>query len=212
MGKKVKEISGDFNADSIIEESRNILSTLPTIDEEPKLSDEPNTDDGQPPEQESVREPKHLPESEAVQQKREPTVNNNVNERPDESKTDTTEIVQETECLPESESVQQMEPAPMPVTAPPPKRQEHREPSGRKRGLPSYRDVFVTRNEIKHRQCVYISHEVHSLISSLVRMLVDDGGEITVGGYIDKVLYEHLQAYKDEINELYRNSRPELLK
>jgi hypothetical protein len=72
--------------------------------------------------------------------------------------------------------------------------------------------VFVVRNEIKHRQCVYISHEVHSLISSLVRMLVDGGGEITVGGYIDKVLYEHLQAYKDEINDLYRNSRPELLK
>jgi hypothetical protein len=43
-------------------------------------------------------------------------------------------------------------------------------------------------------------------------MLVDGGGEITVGGYIDKVLYEHLQAYKDEINDLYRNSRPELLK
>jgi len=104
-------------------------------------------------------------------------------------------------------------PKPMASTPePPPKRQEHRESSGRRRGLPSYRDVFVSRNEIKHRQCVYISHEVHSLVSGLVRALVDEGSEITVGGYIDKVLYEHLQAYKDEINELYRNRRPELLK
>jgi hypothetical protein len=116
------------------------------------------------------------------------------------------------ERLYETEEIQQMEPAPMPVAIPVPKRQEHREPSGRRRGFPSYREVFVVRNEIKHRQCVYISHEVHSLISSLVRMLVEGGGEITVGGYIDKVLYEHLQAYKDEINELYRNSRPELVK
>jgi hypothetical protein len=118
----------------------------------------------------------------------------------------------EQERLSETEDVQQIEPAPMPVVAPTPKRHEHREPSGHRRGFPSYREVFVVRNEIKHRQCVYVSHEVHSLISSLVRMLIEDGGKITVGGYIDKVLYEHLQAYKDEINELYRNSRPELVK
>jgi hypothetical protein len=102
-------------------------------------------------------------------------------EKPPEYESD-----RETEYLPEPETVQQNkpEPMPMPVATSIPKRQEHRESSGRKRGLPSYRDVFVVRNEIKHRQCVYISHEVHSLISSLVRMLVDGGGEITVGGYI----------------------------
>jgi hypothetical protein len=76
MGKKVKEISGDFNADSIIEESRNILNTPPAICKEPELSDKPKTDDGQPPEQESVPEPERLPEPEVVQQKREPTVDN----------------------------------------------------------------------------------------------------------------------------------------
>lgn len=89
---------------------------------------------------------------------------------------------------------------------------ETKEPTRRKRGLPSYREVFVVRNEIKRRQCVYISHEGHALISSLVRVLVESGGEVTVGGYIDKIIHEHLQAYKEEINELYRNSRPDLLK
>ncbi len=118
----------------------------------------------------------------------------------------------EPEHLPEPMAEQPRESVAAPVAAPPPKRQEPRESSGRRRGLPSYSDVFVSRNEIKHRQCVYISHEVHALVSSLVRVLVEQGGEITVGGYIDKVLYEHLQAYKEDINELYRNSRPELLK
>ncbi len=112
----------------------------------------------------------------------------------------------------EAEHLSEPEPVTSPVASLAPKRQEHRESSGRRRGLPSYREVFVSRNEIKHRQCVYISHEVHSLVSSLVRALVEQGGEITVGGYIDKVLYEHLQAYKDDINELYRNSRQELVK
>ena len=89
---------------------------------------------------------------------------------------------------------------------------QEKEPQKRKRGLPSYREVFVQRNEIKRRQCVYISHEVHSVIASLVRVLVEEGGEVTVGGYIDKVLCEHLQNYKDDINAIYQRSRPDLLK
>ncbi len=134
-----------------------------------------------------------------------PVVVDNVQEPPDERRIDAVQS-------PEREPEQQPEPVATPLAAPTPKRQEQRESSGRRRGLPSYREVFVSRNEIKHRQCVYISHEVHALVSSLVRALVEQGGEITVGGYIDKVLYEHLQAYKDDINELYRNRRPELLK
>ena len=91
-------------------------------------------------------------------------------------------------------------------------RPESKESPKRKRGLPSYKEVFVKRNEIKHRQCVYVSYEAHSLISRLVRVLVESGGEVTVGGYIDKIIHEHLQSYKDDINELYRDSRPDLLK
>ena len=76
----------------------------------------------------------------------------------------------------------------------------------------NYREIFVKRNEIKRRQCVYVSYEAHTLISRLVRVLVESGGEVTVGGYIDKIIHEHLQSYKDDINELYRDSRPDLLK
>ena len=108
----------------------------------------------------------------------------------------------------EQQEVIEISKEPVPIS----NKQELKEPSRRKRALPSYKEVFVKRNEIKHRQCVYVSYEAHSLISSLVRMLVEGGDEVTVGGYIDRIITEHLQAYKDDINELYRNRRPDLLK
>lgn len=97
-----------------------------------------------------------------------------------------------------------------PVIQPP---QETKESSRRKRGQQSagFKETFLKRNEIKTRQCVYISHRVHSLIAKLVRTLVDTGNDITVGGYIDTVLEEHLNANKEEINELYRQQRGDLL-
>lgn len=91
--------------------------------------------------------------------------------------------------------------------------QETKESSRRKRGQQSagFKETFLKRNEIKTRQCVYISHRVHSLIAKLVRTLVDTGNDITVGGYIDTVLEEHLNVNKEEINELYRQQRGDLL-
>ena len=92
--------------------------------------------------------------------------------------------------------------------------QEVREsPSRRKRGQQSagFKETFLKRNEIKTRQCVYISHRVHSLIVRLVRTLVESGNEVTLGGYIDIVLEEHLNQNKEEINQLYRQERGDLI-
>lgn len=91
--------------------------------------------------------------------------------------------------------------------------QETKESPRRKRGQQSagFKETFLKRSEIKTRQCVYISHRVHSLIAKLVRTLVDTGNDITVGGYIDTVLEEHLNVNKEEINELYRQQRGDLL-
>lgn len=79
---------------------------------------------------------------------------------------------------------------------------ETRTPSRRKKGSPNYGDIFFKRNEFKTRQCVYISQKNHKIISAVVRMLGDK--DITVGGYIDLILGEHLEQYKDEIIEAYR--------
>lgn len=89
---------------------------------------------------------------------------------------------------------------------------EPKESSRRKRGgQAGYKETFLKRNEIKTRQCVYISFDVHAVITKLVRALVDAGNDISVGGYIDTVLNEHLQLHKEEINEVYRQRPDELL-
>jgi len=87
---------------------------------------------------------------------------------------------------------------------------ENREPGkGRKRGQSEYGEKFLKRNELKTRQCVYISGQIHGVISRLVHVIADK--DITVGGYIDTVLTEHLESHKDEINELYRQKREDLI-
>ena len=75
---------------------------------------------------------------------------------------------------------------------------------GKKRGLSEYGEKFLKRNELKTRQCVYISGQIHAVISRLVHVIADK--DITVGGYIDTVLAEHLERHKEEINELYRQN------
>lgn len=80
---------------------------------------------------------------------------------------------------------------------------------GKKRGLSEYGEKFLKRNELKTRQSVYISGQIHAVISRLVHVIADK--DITVGGYIDTVLAEHLERHKEEINELYRQKREDLI-
>ncbi len=69
----------------------------------------------------------------------------------------------------------------------------------------NYDEGFLKRKELKTRQPVYISQTVHQRIKRLVKMLALADKEISVGGYIDNVLEEHLDQHKDEIEEMYRN-------
>ena len=81
------------------------------------------------------------------------------------------------------------------------------EPAKRKKH--DYGSTFLRRNEVKLRQCVYISKEAHGIVSKIVNTIVDK--EITVGGYIDTVLMRHFEENKDEINNLYRRNRDNLI-
>ena len=56
---------------------------------------------------------------------------------------------------------------------------------------------------------MYISAEAHDIVSKIVNTIADK--EITVGGYIDTVLVRHFEENKDEINELYRRDRDNLI-
>jgi hypothetical protein len=81
--------------------------------------------------------------------------------------------------------------------------------SKRKRNPVDYSATFLQKNEIKTRQCVYISQRIHATISAIVKVIADK--DVSVGGYIDNVLLQHLETHKEEINELYKKDRRDLI-
>ena len=73
----------------------------------------------------------------------------------------------------------------------------------------NYTSLFLVKKELKTRQCVYISQQVHSVMSKIVQIIADSG--VSTGGYIDNILLQHLEIYKDEINALYKQKRNDLI-
>jgi hypothetical protein len=102
------------------------------------------------------------------------------------------------------EPEQPVEPVPEPE-----KPKETKEPVKRKRSNVDYSSLFLQKNELKARSCVYISQRIHNTISEIVRVIADK--DVSVGGYIDNVLLQHLEAHKDEINDLYKRERKDLI-
>ena len=98
------------------------------------------------------------------------------------------------------------EPPPVQYTA---KEKPQKDTVRRKRQEDDYSGLFLRRNEIKTRQCVYISRDVHSKILKIVNDIA--GREISVGGYVDTVLRQHLEQHKEKINELYKKQREDLI-
>ena len=105
---------------------------------------------------------------------------------------------------PAEESVPETEQPPVPTREKPPK-----DSGRRRRQEDDYSGLFLRRNEIKTRQCVYISRDVHSKILKIVNDIA--GREISVGGYVDTVLRQHLEQHKERINELYKKQREDLI-
>lgn len=95
-----------------------------------------------------------------------------------------------------------------PAEQPAAKEKTPKEGNRRKRQYDDYQ-MFLRRNEIKIRQCVYISRDVHNKILKIVNDIA--GREITVGGYVDTVLRQHLEQHKEQINELYKKQREDLI-
>lgn len=55
--------------------------------------------------------------------------------------------------------------------------------------------------EFRIRQCVYVSREIQEKVADIVRTLGKN--KVTIGAYIDRVLEEHLEVYRDEISARY---------
>ena len=68
----------------------------------------------------------------------------------------------------------------------------------------NYDEVFLKNRDLKARQPVYISQEIHQEIKKVVHLLALSNQEISVGGYINNVLADHLEQHKEDIAELRR--------
>ncbi len=72
-----------------------------------------------------------------------------------------------------------------------------------------YNDSFLQKHEIRNRHCIYISKSVYEKVSKIVKVIADN--DISIGGYIDTVLLNHFEEHKDEINEMYKQQREDLI-
>lgn len=86
---------------------------------------------------------------------------------------------------------------------------QRKEPEDSMAEMASYTEHYLKPTEIDRRQCVYISKRNHKVLTSLIRSLNHNG--LTVGGYIDNVITEHLEKFKAEINHIYRRERNDLI-
>jgi Protein of unknown function (DUF3408). len=82
--------------------------------------------------------------------------------------------------------------------------------SKNKLGEERYGKQYLKPSDLKERQCVYISRNVHETIADIVKIIGERG--LSIGSYIDTVLQEHLQEHKNEINRLYRKSKSRIIK
>ncbi len=102
-------------------------------------------------------------------------------------------------------------PPPVPVTesvAPP---GLHGEPSvetplkRRRILLPDYADTFLKEATVKRRTTVSINEQTRDVLINVLQHI--GPYHLTLGGYIENILRNHIETYRDEINALHRGQR-----
>ena len=84
---------------------------------------------------------------------------------------------------------------PSPPAAAPRKAKSHKE------DLAAFRETYLQPARISHRKAVYVSDETQQRLDFVVRRIGLRGASIS--GYVERVLREHLDGYKDSI-EVWR--------
>ena len=108
-----------------------------------------------------------------------------------------------------SKSTQADNPAEMPVDIP---ESSEEKPAKRKRGQTvDYENLFLSRNELRDRQGLYISRDNYETLQTLVRVIRNE--RLSVSGLVDNIVSHHIELYGDEMNRIYdENSRKPIRK
>ena len=91
--------------------------------------------------------------------------------------------------------------APAPSAPPSPPASAPRKAKSHKEDLAAFRETYLQPVRISHRKAVYVSDETQQRLDFVVRRIGLRGASIS--GYVERVLREHLDGYKDSI-ELWR--------
>ena len=97
-----------------------------------------------------------------------------------------------------------LDPSPAEVVAPvlsAPPAPAPRKAKSYKEDLAAFRETYLQPARISHRKAVYVSDETQQRLDFVVRRIGLRGASIS--GYVERVLREHLDGYKDSI-ELWR--------
>ncbi|WP_295943771.1 DUF3408 domain-containing protein [uncultured Alistipes sp.] len=82
-----------------------------------------------------------------------------------------------------------------PATAPETRRR-------RTTAIPDFEQTFMTPMEIRQRAALYVSIETKRKILEVVKKI---GGEyMTATSYVENILRQHLELYKDDINRIHK--------
>lgn len=72
----------------------------------------------------------------------------------------------------------------------------------RRSTLPDYETTFMKPYPVKHRVMLYVSDQTRNKLSEVVRKV--GNGEISLTSYVENILQNHLDTYKEEINRLHK--------
>ena len=93
---------------------------------------------------------------------------------------------------------------PHPEDAPPPETASAgtAEPRRRRAPLPVFEKTFMARKDIRYRSALYVGVETKRKILDVVKKI---GGErMTATSYVENILCNHLELYKDDINRIHK--------
>ena len=74
-----------------------------------------------------------------------------------------------------------------------------RKAKSQKEDLAAFRETYLQSARISHRKAVYVSDETQQRLDFVVRRIGLRGASIS--GYVERVLREHLDGYKDSIEQ-----------
>ena len=89
-------------------------------------------------------------------------------------------------------------PPPEVIAAPPPA-PAPRKTKSHKEDLAAFRETYLQPVRISHRKAVYVSDETQQRLNFVVRRIGLRGASLS--GYVERVLREHLDGYKDSIEQ-----------